>query len=297
MIKAHRLGHATLETPDLQRAIDYYVGLTGFVLAEKQGDSAWLTTKLGQIAIKLVKSDRADCTKLAFEVAPDTDFAAAQKALAAEGIKSEMRNDPFPGTPNSLVFNDNKGTEIELFSSWSFLTSNQSVAGIGPLKVGHIAFFTPDVKATCDFYQRVLGFRVSDWIGDFFVFMRCNADHHTMNFFQGKRTHLHHMALELKDMSHMQQSCEALGAARIPLGWGPMRHGPGHNMATYHRNHDEQVIEHYFELDQMKYEELGYFEPRPWHLDRPQRPKTWEPHKWVSGWGMPPVPGFLGERD
>ena len=110
MIKAHRLGHATLETPDLQRAIDYYVGLTGFVLAEKQGDSAWLTTKLGQIAIKLVKSDRADCTKLAFEVAPDTDFAAAQKALAAEGIKSEMRNDPFPGTPKSLVFNDNKGT-------------------------------------------------------------------------------------------------------------------------------------------------------------------------------------------
>jgi hypothetical protein len=22
-------------------------------------------------------------------------------------------------------------------------------------------------------------------------------------------------------------------------------------------------------------EELGYFEPRPWHQDRPQRPKVW----------------------
>ena len=133
MIKAERLGHATIETPDLQRSIDYYVGLTGFVLAEHQKDRAWLTTKLGQLAILLVRSDRADCTRLSFEVAPDTDFAAAQKFLASEGIKSEMRGDPFPGTPKALVFTDHKGTEIELFSSWTFITPNQTVAGIGPL--------------------------------------------------------------------------------------------------------------------------------------------------------------------
>jgi catechol 2,3-dioxygenase-like lactoylglutathione lyase family enzyme len=297
MIQTLRLGHATIETPDLQKSLDYFVGVSGFVLAEKQGDRAFLTTKIGQLALILVKSDRADCTRLAFEVAADTDFAAAQNFLTSQGIKSEMRGDPFPGTPKALTFTDPKGTVIELFANWSFLTVNQGVAGIGPLKIGHIAFFTPDVKGICDFYQRVLGFRVSDWIGDFFVFMRCNSDHHTLNFFAGKRTHLHHLAMELKDMSHMQQSCEVLGAARIPLGWGPMRHGPGHNMATYHRNPDEHVIEHYIELDQMKSEALGYFEPRPWHIDRPQRPKVWEPHKWVSGWGLPPVPGFLGERD
>jgi hypothetical protein len=37
-------------------------------------------------------------------------------------------------------------------------------------------------------------------------------------------------------------------------------------------------------------EALGYFEPRPWHRDRPQRPKVW------TGlprdiWGLPPAPG------
>src|SRR5947207_576518 len=30
------------------------------------------------------------------------------------------------------------------------------------------------------------------------------------------------------------------------------------------------------ELDQMKDEELGYPDPRPWHHDTPQRPKTWD---------------------
>ena len=45
--------------------------------------------------------------------------------------------------------------------------------------------------------------------------------------------------------------------------WGPVRHGPGHNVATYHRNPDEHTVELYIELDQMKDEELGYFDPRP----------------------------------
>ena len=39
-----------------------------------------------------------------------------------------------------------------------------------------------------DFYGKVLGFRISDWIGDFFVFMRCNADHHSVNFISGKNS-------------------------------------------------------------------------------------------------------------
>jgi len=35
---------------------------------------------------------------------------------------------------------------------------------------------------------------------------------------------------------------------------------------------DRELIELYAELDQMKDEELGYWDPRPWHRDRPQRP-------------------------
>jgi catechol 2,3-dioxygenase-like lactoylglutathione lyase family enzyme len=296
MIKVQRLGHATIETTDFEKSLAYFVDLNGFVVAQRQPGIAWLATKLGQLSIVLIASDKADCTRLAFEVAPDADFMAMATILAAEGIKSEVRSDPFPGTPKALVFTDPKGTVIELYSTWDFVAPNQRVAGIGPLKVGHVAFFCPDVQGMVAFYERVLGFRVSDWLGDFFVFMRCNPDHHTVNFFRGEKPKLHHMALELKDMAHLQESCEHLSQNRIPLGWGPLRHGPGHNVAAYHRNPDDHVIEYYCELDQMKNEELGYFEPRPWHVDRPQRPKVWEPGKWVSGWGTPPAPDYLRGR-
>ena len=293
MIQAERLGHATIETTDFQKNLDYFVKVNGFVVAYQDARSAHLATKLGQLTMTLVQSDINDCTRLSFEVAPDTDFAAAKKFLDGEGIKNELRKDPFPGTPECLTLVDPKGTHIDLFKKWDFLTGNQTVAGIGPLKVGHIAFFCPDVQGMVKWYERVLGFRVSDWLGDFFVFMRCNPDHHTVNFFRGSRPKLHHMAFELKDFAHVQDSCEQLSMHRIPLGWGPLRHGPGHNIATYHRYPDDHVIEYYCELDQMKNEALGYFEPRPWHTDRPQRPRVWDPANLTTGWGTPPSPAHM----
>ena len=296
-VQAQRLGHATFETPDLERSLGYFVEVNGFVLAARDASTAWLTSKLGQLSIVLVRSDRADCSALSFEIAPDETPADVVKSLAMLGVTAEIRSDPFPGSKQAIVFRDPKGTRIELFQDWAYVTPNQNVAGIGPLKMGHIAFFTPDVGGLVDFYQRVLGFRVSDWLGDFFVFMRCNPDHHTVNFFHGAKARLHHVAFEVKDFAHMNQACETLAAHRVPLGWGPMRHGPGHNLAIYHRDPDDHVIEHYCELDQMKNEALGYFEPRPWHVDRPQRPKTWEPGKWTSGWGTPPAPQHMRKPD
>ena len=80
-----------------------------------------------------------------------------------------------------------------------------------------------------------------------------------------------------------------LSLNRIPIIWGPLRHGPGHNVSIYHRNPDGQVVEFYAELDQLLDEDLGFFDPRPWHEDQPQRPKVWtRANRSIAGWGPPP---------
>jgi catechol 2,3-dioxygenase-like lactoylglutathione lyase family enzyme len=295
MIRPRRIGHATFETPDLARAIAYYTETMGLVLAAREKDRAFLASKIGVLTIVLQQSSAERCDRLSFEVTPGSDFGELGRELARDGVRSELRNDSAPGIGQVLSFADCKGTTIELFKDWSFLAKHAQVSGIGPLKLGHVAFVVQDVDATVDFYAKVLGFRVSDWIGDFFVFMRCNPDHHTVNFIKGQNIKLHHMAFELKDFSHIQTSCDLLGQKGVPIIWGPVRQGPGHNIATYHRNHDDQVIELYTELDQMKDEELGYFEPRSWHRDQPQRPKVWEPGK-TTTWGTPPTPDFHRDR-
>ena len=43
-------------------------------------------------------------------------------------------------------------------------------------------------------------------------------------------------------------------------------------------------------------EAIGYFDPRPWHQDRPQRPKVWDSHQVAYIWGPPPTPDFLRRR-
>lgn len=290
MIKAGRIGHATFETPDLDAAVDHFTEIVGLVVAAREKDRICLASKLGLLSVVLERGAQSRCSRLAFEVA-GADLNDATRALAAAGISSERRNDPAPGISEVLTLRDPKGTAIDLFAHWTCAAAPTDTAGASVLKLGHVAFMVSDPKAVADFYQTVLGFRVSDWIDDFFVFLRCNADHHTVNFVRGDTAKLHHFAFELKDMAQVQNACELLGRKRIPIAWGPVRLGPGHNVAIFHRNPDDHMVEFYIELDQMKDEALGYWDPRPWHRECPQRPKVWTgEHRHI--WGPPPTPEF-----
>ena len=292
MIKAKRIGHATFATPDLDRQIAYYESVVGLTVVAREPGRACLASRHGQLAIVLEQASHQSCDRLAFEVSPGTDIADMTRHLASLGIASTSCTDPLPGVSRLLTFSDAKGTTIELFSNWGFVEA-QEPQGVGAFKLGHVAFWTRDPQAMVAFYEKTMGFRLSDWIGDYFAFMRCGPDHHTVNFLRGDTPGMQHIAFELKDNAHLNAACEVLGAKRIKILWGPVRHGPGHNIATYHRNPDDQIVELFCDLDRIYDEELGYFEPRPWHRDRPQKPKVWDPSQPRDMWGLPPTPDFL----
>ena len=292
MIKVRKFAYATFETPDLEKAIDYYTQVNGLALAAREKDRAFLVTRTGVLSVQLEQASQARCARLAFELAADSEFSAVRRQLSDEGIGSDERHDPSPGIPNMISLVDPNGTVVELLSECTYLSHWRDGVGVGPLKLGHVAFFTPDPKLIAEFYQRVLGFRISDWIEDFFVFLRCNPDHHSVNFVRSERARIHHVAFELQDIGHISNSCDILARYNIPLVWGPLRFGPGHNIAAFHRDHDGQLVEFFAELDQMKDEALGYFDPRPWHRDTPQRPKVWKRHD-DPVWGPPPPDNFM----
>lgn len=296
LVKPRRLGYATFETPDLGRAMAYFTEILGLHLAGHDVDRAFLTTRAGILTIVLERGDHSRCVGLAFEVPPASDFVAMSRQLAGENIRSVVEPDTVPGSSSHLVFQDPKGTRIELFHGCPVVGERHPSSGMSPLKLGHIAFCVADVLGIARFYSRIMGFKVSDWIGDDFVFMRCGADHHTVNFLSGKTVKLHHMAFELKDFAHIQTASDVLGEQRIPIIRGPLRLGAGHNVATYHRNYDDHVVELFAELDRMTDDELGYFEPRPWHRNTPQRPQIWDRDE-ATIWGTPPAPDYLRNRD
>lgn len=293
MINTRRIGYATLETPDIERQIDYYTHIFGLTLSGREKDRAFLSTRLGQQAIVLEKGEHARCVRIAFETDAADDFAGLTKSLSGSGIAATRKSSANPAVDDILSFTDPKGTEIEIFRSPTMAPVDTAPAGFSVLKLGHLAFNVEDIQKNVAFYRDVLGFRISDWRSDFFVFMRCGPDHHTVNFAShGGHAKLHHIAFEVRDWGEILRACDFLGRNNYHLVWGPGRHIIGHNIFIYHRNPDGQIMELYCELDQMKDEALGYFEPRPWHQDQPQKPKVWPADTLGSYWGGRAPQGF-----
>lgn len=290
MIGVRKIAHASYEMPDLEPQIDYYTNVLGLTLIEREKDAAYLASTIDHHSVVLRKGDEIKCVNLGFQIGPDDDLDAFERQTQAQGVKTERKRDAEPTISDMVTFADPKGTIMEVFRRPEPLRQKFQLKGIVPHKLGHVAFHVTDVKNVTQFYCDVLGFRVSDWMGDHFSFLRCGPDHHTINLIEtGKNRHFH-TAFELRDWAHMQQACDYLSIHGYRMLWGPGRHGIGHNLFAYHRSPTGLITELFAELDQMKDESLGYFEPRPWHRDNPQRPKVWpkDPNA-ANLWGpMPP---------
>ena len=229
MIKVRRLGHATLATPDLDAQTDYYSRILGLSIIEKGKDRVFLGTKQGLEAIELVRGEAGQLTRLSFQIGPGGDLAEVARELQKHGIKCERRTGISPGVADSLTFEDPKGTPVDLYAEYKFAKPDGIPSIFNILKLGHVAYRVLDVQKIVRFYCDVLGFRVSDWRGDFFVFLRCNTDHHSLNFIIDEKPQLHHIAFEVIDWSEIHKAIDYLAHNKIHLVWGPGRHVIGHN--------------------------------------------------------------------
>jgi catechol 2,3-dioxygenase-like lactoylglutathione lyase family enzyme len=283
-----RLRHATFASPDSERLLDYYRGVIGLGLVGRDGDRLFLASDSEQLSL-VIEPGEVALTSIAFEISPEVEMEALEADLKRADLRPELRSDPLPGVSRLLSFIDPEGTRFELIQGWTPTPAQERIGALAVTKLGHVALRTPDPPATSNFCADVMGVRVSDWVEDRFVFMRSGYEHHTLSFARAPVRSLHHLAFELRGPSHMQQACDHLARHKLNILWGPVRHGPGHNTAVYHRNPDGHLVELFHDLDRMIDEELGYFDPRPWHRDRPQRPKVWVglPR---DVWGLPPSP-------
>lgn len=123
------------------------------------------------------------------------------------------------------------------------LTRNEAL----PIKISHVVFHTPKVTAAVEWYERALGFRVSDWLGDFMCFLRCNSWHHRLAFVPGPPA-LNHVAYDVPSVDAMMRGVAKLRQAERDVVWGPGRHTAGDNTFSYFISPGEFVVEYTSEL-------------------------------------------------
>ena len=134
-------------------------------------------------------------------------------------------------------------------------------------------YLTGAIGDQIEFYTRVLGMQVTDWLGDGGVWLHIGAEHHVMALVDKGSSHFHHLALDTVDIGQMRDALDHLGRHGRWLGWGPTRHGVGGNIASYVRIVEEACfVELYCDMELL---EDGH-EPRVWPDDR-YSSNTWGP--------------------
>jgi catechol-2,3-dioxygenase len=285
-VSVSKLAFYEVQTGDIDRLVAYYEDALGLVLVDRPSpEIAYLTTGADHHCVVVREGPANGRSRLGFEIAGALDDAAER--LESAGTAAKRQSDPEPGIASALVLAEPEtGTPLTLFEQQA-PSGVENAISLRPTKLGHIASYVSDLEASQRFYLDVLGFRWSDTIGDFFTFLRCNADHHAINLMQStKRSGLFHAAFEMRDFMHLKDQLDHLARLGYVNEWGPGRHGAGHNIFAYHRDPDGNLVELFTEIDIIADEETGYFEPRPWHETWPQGPRVWDPHPSAANkWG------------
>jgi catechol 2,3-dioxygenase-like lactoylglutathione lyase family enzyme len=110
-------------------------------------------------------------------------------------------------------------------------------------RLGHVGITVPDVEATVDFYERIMGMQVSQREADA-VYLRCNEAHHCLSVFPGPAKQLHHLGLELSTTTSLEEAAAHLRKHGVEVFEPPDRE-PGHGQAIRFHDADRNVLELY----------------------------------------------------
>ncbi len=122
-----------------------------------------------------------------------------------------------------------------------------------PQKISHIVLHSPDHKALVQWFCDVLGFKVSDWLGDFMCFLRCNAAHHRIAVLPGPPC-LNHVAYDMLSVDDMMVGINRLKQKGTDIRWGPGRHTAGNNTFSYFTTPAGFAVEYTSELEEVDFE-------------------------------------------
>ncbi|MFT6676670.1 MAG: catechol-2,3-dioxygenase [Sulfitobacter sp.] len=284
MPKVFELGYVALGTADLARTKDYYVNTLGTreVDSDAEGNH-YLSIGYHHHDIILTPSDAGGLLRTGYQLCPDVDVVDFAKTLKDHGLTPKHRSDSQPGV-KGLIEVDVAGHIHHFYDSIETPAPGFNTSGISPLSLGHVALVSPDAEKLVTFYSEILGFYTTDWIEGLATFMTCSAEHHVINIIKAPPSMVHHIAYQLRESAAHVLAADKLTAAGIDTKWGPSRHTAGHNLAAYHKDPDNVMIELYSDMD-VFIPELGICAPRPWHEHMPMRPRQWDPAQ-LSAWNV-----------
>ena len=241
--------------PDLEAERAFYRDKWGLrEVAEKDGMVYFAAEGHDELyVVRLRPTDvkRIDVVALAAESRADVDALCEKVKDAGARIVFEPRDLGQLGGGYGFRFFSPDGLPFEISSDVARGTAREMQRWEGiPQKISHIVLHSPDHPAAVRFFTDVLGFKVSDWLGDFMAFLRCNEWHHRIAFLPGPPC-LNHVAYDMLGVDDMMRGVSRLRKQDVEIKWGPGRHTAGNNTFSYFVTPNGFAVEYTSELERV----------------------------------------------
>jgi 2,3-dihydroxy-p-cumate/2,3-dihydroxybenzoate 3,4-dioxygenase len=145
------------------------------------------------------------------------------------------------------------GLTLEFFSGMEEFGGQPFVPTVAKIqRLGHIGVRSPNVKATAEFFMKVLGFSLSDFLDAKAYFLRCppNPFHHSMALAQGATAGLHHVNFMVSEIDDVGRGFARFTKGKVPVVHGPGRHPPSGSVFLYFLDPDGMTLEYSYGMEE-----------------------------------------------
>jgi catechol 2,3-dioxygenase len=271
-----RPAHVALAVPDLAASVSWATTVMGMREVERDGGSVYLTHSDCHHSLQLIEAKESAVDHIALEAHDGAALDELVKRLTAANIELLSDTPQEHGLDRAIRFRGPDGHVFEVFTGMSDGGPTVTGSGVQPRKFGHPMLTAEDTGPTVALLTDMLGFRLSDDVGDgVLVFLRCSVDHHGVGVGKGPRSGLNHYAWEVRDIGLLANLGDVLDRNGGRFIWGPGRHGAGENIFTYHFDPAGNIVEYYADVYQV-WDEATYV-PGRWSLDDHRFSNLWGP--------------------
>jgi catechol 2,3-dioxygenase-like lactoylglutathione lyase family enzyme len=297
-IGIERVNYIALNAKDPEAAARYATDRLGFTLEHAAADGTHYLSAHGVDRYSLVykPSDVHGMHHVSYLVGDEQVLDRAAQRVAASGVEVERHEQTEWESKPAVRFTTPGGHRIELTTGVhtdipvAHLVEAPKSGGPTPVVPDHIGIGTAEFETEEKFLIGVLGQLHSSRILApdrlcVMAFMRSPGRYlyHDVVLVRAPSTKLHHLQFSLKNVDQFYATAEALRANDVEIEWGPLRHGPGHNIAMYFRDLDGYWFEYSVEEEIILHDPT--YIPRTWSVADPRA---------VDEWGGGPPPAEIG---
>jgi 2,3-dihydroxy-p-cumate/2,3-dihydroxybenzoate 3,4-dioxygenase len=271
MPRYQKLGYVALNVTDIGRARAFYENLLGLKPSgEGPGGEAFFRCSHDHHNLVLYPAAEPGLKRIGFEMADEEALDAMARQFQSHGV-DEIEVDPAECHALHIhralrITEPGTGATLEFYGRMRQFSDPFQPTLAKIQRLGHVVLRVAEFEAACDFFVRVLGFRISDLIDGQACFMRPHPSpyHHGIALIKGAKAQLHHVNFMVSEIDDIGRAIARFGKNGVRVVYGPGRHPPSDSVFLYFLEPDGLTLEYSYGMEEFP-------------ANDPRKPRLFEP--------------------